>query len=136
MTQIVASNTIKYSNDTLVDCCQLDTYGIIKSITMTDSYTGSWKINFDAAGDLDEFDHPSTANLIIRKNGVNYGTAQSTSSSSFVTFTQTFTSISINNGDTMELWGFDTTSTLATRNFRIMFDIVPGVQATLMRFMT
>ncbi len=122
-TVITSSDTIQYSSDDAVSTTE-GVYTKVKEIVMTDSYTGSWKINFDMRSNNDL--ETTTVYARIYKNGVAYGTEQTTVFFDFVTKTQTFTGISINSGDLIQIYARTSESpTYSSRvmNFRIMFDL-------------
>lgn len=120
----IASDTLQYSSDAEVTSSATN-FALVKSITMTNSYTGSWRIKFDIR-DAADGGTPGTTIAKIYKNSIAYGTQRATNSVSYVTYSEDFTSISITSGDTIEIWIY-TTSILpvgvaGTQNFRIYFD--------------
>jgi len=115
---IVASNNIKYSNDTEIIFTDL-ALTEKQIISITESYSGSWKISFDLFGYAIQNAHAQ-----IYKNNVPYGTFQTTAGYGYTTFTQTFSNINILQGD-ISLYAYldpPASSTSKTRNFRISFD--------------
>ena len=99
MTVIEASNTVQYSSNGN-SFHNLTVYTKVKELTMTDNYTGSWRIAFV----ISTADALDTAYGKIYKNGVAYGTERSTSLSTPQLFTEDFTSISISSGDLIQLY--------------------------------
>lgn len=124
MTTINTGDTIRYSSDAEVASLELS-YVKLKTLTMTDDYTGNWRIKFDLSGDNVEAGDVYGYGRIY-KNGVAYGTEMSKLAYGFQTFSEDFTSISIANGDTIELWAKlgsrPSYEYVYVRNFRIMFD--------------
>jgi len=123
-TEIYITDTIQYSSDSTVTTTSLS-YVKLKSITIIDSYTGSWRISYHATDKTcyGEIDEPTYSR--IYKNGVPYGTEHMYQN----TYTEDFNSISITNGDTIELWAHATNSGCPTHlagvdSFRIKFDTV------------
>jgi len=117
---IVASNNIKYSNDSVINY-NAGVPSKIKEITITENYIGSWNISFE----LDKV-AVGGANVYaqIYKNNVVYGTLAATTFDTFVTFSEVFSNITILSGDKIQLYGYiDPGVTSANvQNFRIRFD--------------
>jgi hypothetical protein len=88
----------------------------IKSISLTESYTGSIKIMFALRG--------SGGFLVqgqIYKNGTKWGTERAATSTT--TFSEDFSGITLNKGDTIELYGQQQPAwQVFVSNFRLMFD--------------
>lgn len=123
MTVITASNVIQYSSDA-EDSDASSTYALVigKTLTMTDSYTGSWRISFQLRND-------NNATLTygkIYRNGVAYGTEHTTTSDTYTEYSEDFSSINITAGDIMEIWGKNPPGTdiIFVQDFRIKFDIL------------
>jgi hypothetical protein len=112
---ILASDTVRYSNDSIIQFLPTGSLHEVKKITILENYNGSWKINFTLISDgffiIDGQ---------IYKNGVPYGTYQTTSSTS-QTFSQTFSNISILIGDNISIYA-GTTYAGYLKDFRIEFD--------------
>jgi len=87
-----------------------------KEITITENYNGSWRVIFDFAS--------TNSSARIYKNGVAYGTLQTTTNSTYNTFSEDFIGINILSGDTIELWltRNEVFAVYSARNFRIEFD--------------
>lgn len=117
---ITSSGTLEYSNDT-EQTVSVGPYTLLKTIQMDRNYTGSWTIGFDMRG---QFDYYATYGKIY-KNGLPIGIEQMYIYSSWATFNQTFTNITINNTDTIELWGYRISYLGYVRDFRIYFDYDP-----------
>src|SRR5659263_460873 len=81
----------------------------------------SWRILFD----LRSSSAGTTVYGKVRKNGADYGSEFSTTSASFQTESQDFTSINISSGDTIELWDYTTNGAVnvIVQNFYIKFDV-------------
>lgn len=123
MTAIIASNTIQYSDAALSGTTSVyPTMALMKTITMTNSYTGSWRISFRMGGGFDGT-YYYTGYGQIYKNGVPYGTLQSVIGTQ--TFNQDFSNISISAGDNMQIYAaMEPGSDVATiLNFYIEFDV-------------
>jgi hypothetical protein len=137
---IVASDTVQYSSDAIAYSPYSNSYINIKEITVTDSYTGSWRIKFDLEGSyLDDPDYcgsyPTNGYATLYKNGVAYGTPRGVSNYGYSTFSQNFTSISISSGDKIQIYMRGDTSECVdyagdVKNFRIEFDTSGGGNPT------
>ena len=121
MTVITASNVIQYSSDA-EDSDAGNDYVPLKSITMTDSYTGSWRISFQLRND----NNTTLTYGKIYRNGVAYGTEHTTTSDTYTEYSEDFSSINITAGDTMELWGKNPPGAdiIFVQDFRIKFDLL------------
>jgi len=119
MTVIAASNTVQYSSDAAAySSANFPTQ--IKSLSMTDNYTGSWRIYFELSNEED------TGSLVygrIYKNDVAYGTTRSQYTYGYNGYSEDFTSISISSGDTIELYVWTEGDQLGVQNFRVEFDL-------------
>lgn len=134
-TSITASNAIKYSDDSISSIYTMSwgyTEAILKTLTMTDSYTGSWRISFDLRGeDFEEYGSTSWRGRIY-KNGVAYGTDRIINAPPYyfgpTTYTEDLLGININVGDVIQLLCGITAGdgNVYVSNFRIMFDAPPG----------
>jgi polyhydroxyalkanoate synthesis regulator phasin len=112
-TAIIASNTVQYSDNAAVYPSSIS-YILIKSIQMISPYSGSWRIYFEVTGSTMGYGK-------IYKNGVSYGTERS--AGNWTGFTEDFTNITTNAGDTIEIWGREINGSLVgIRNFQIDFD--------------
>jgi|SRR3972149_1490655 hypothetical protein len=122
MTIIAATDTIRYSSDAASQTSST-TYVKLKELTMTDSYTGSWRIVFDLAGYFDGDFYFSGWGRVY-KNGVPYGTERIEAADYYVTKSEDFTGISIANGDLIQLYAHSETifTNVFIQNFRIEFD--------------
>ena len=119
---ITASDTIQYSSDNAQSSTS-GTYVLLKELIMDDPYTGSWNISFDMRSNNDQ--QTTLAYGRIYKNNVAYGIERMTTSFEFVTFSQTFSAITINAGDKIQIYvKTDESPSYSSRimNFRIMFD--------------
>lgn len=129
MTSITASDTIQYSNDTYISAYNGYPPTKLKEISLTDSYTGSWRIVFDYSCCSDSGAGSECYNTPVYfqlyKNGFPYGTFLTTYSCSWNTQLQDFTNINIASTDKIQIYGYmsdayaDTTLTI--KNFRIEF---------------
>lgn len=122
MTEIIASETIRYSSDASASVTTAS-YVKYKELTMTNSYTGSWRITFDLFGD------PYYTGQLgfgrIYKNGVAYGIERSNAETEgLVNYSEDFTNISITSGDLIQLYGKRNGLLSYLENFRIKFDPV------------
>lgn len=121
MSLIKASDDIKYSDDAVVYIYN-STYTKRKSITITNECVGTLRVVFDLQG------HPSvpTAYAKIYYNGSPIGTERAKTNFGYETFSEDFSGIKLNNGDTIELWGkLDTVYNVGSvRNFRVEFDLI------------
>lgn len=115
---IVASDTIQYSSDSEVGTYSYPTLQKLKEITINENLTGSWKINFEMASGV------NTVAGQIYKNDIPYGSLQTTSSTSFVLYSETFSFTNIQKGDKISLYGRGSYSlnAVSLKNFRIMFN--------------
>jgi len=122
---ITVSTNTRYSDDSEVYChtsgyCHLDKY-----ITVTQSYTGSWRIYFEyscwnGGGDCPD---GGVAYGQLYKNGVSYGSLQSNHYTPFTSIVQAFYDISITSGDVIQVDVYGASGLgSALRNFRIQFD--------------
>jgi hypothetical protein len=136
---ITTSNTIQYSSDAEVTTTSFFYYALMKSITVTHGYIGSWRIIFDLRGDWDQYDNqrdnPATNYAQIYINGSPYGTVRENGDINYATFVEDFSDIGIPNGAVVQLYGlFDLSGyyyqNCAVRNFRIEFDNVTGGSAS------
>lgn len=120
MTAITASNTVQYSSDAEASTGSYS-YVLLKTLTMTDNYTGSWRIVFDVKSS----NASNAAYGKVYKNGVAYGNFIETYSTTYVTHSEDFSNISISNGDTIELWStiMPVSQTASVRNFRVEFTL-------------
>lgn len=121
MTLISVSSTVKYNDDTEYNNSALSLTKV-STITVNSNYTGSWRIAFS----LKSGSSSTYVSGRIYKNGIAYGTLQSTNDTDYVTFSQDFSDITINSGDTIELWiaSFDIDVSVYSKLFRIEFDFV------------
>lgn len=119
MSLLLLSNNVKYSDNTGQGSSSA-TYVLAKTITMNSNYGGSWRIKFD----IFVFSGGGTVYGKIYKNGVAYGTEQSTTSGFPVTKTEDFNNIDIRSGDTIQLYIHGSgANTVSCSNFQILFDI-------------
>ena len=129
---IIASNIIRYSDDTYGDTSSGSGTGIltkVKEITIPDAYIGSWRIYFEL-GCVESYDGCEYASISSRgqiyKDNIPYGIFQSTGTSEWccVGFTQDFTNINIIPGTKIQLYVEDCCDAdvhTIFQNFRIMF---------------
>lgn len=122
MVKIVASDNVRYI-DYVSRSTKSDIYVKLYSLTMTDSYTGSWKINFSMMG------FPTCAGYgQIRINGVPYGTERINNTGSLISYSETFNSVNVVPGDTIELWvrrqGSGYYIVIGMYSYTICFDII------------
>jgi len=114
---IIASDTLRYSNDSEVTTNSASLVKV-KEIVITENYNGSWNITFESKCQT------STCSARIYKNSVAYGTLRSFSDTTYIKYSETFSSITVLAGDTIELWearGLNVNPVYG-RNFRILFD--------------
>jgi len=119
---IVASDNIKYSNDSIHTVLGSDYGGsgieAASNITITENYNGYWKINFSIECEF------VICYGQIYKNGIVYGTNQSPGlAHPAITFSQTFSNINILSGDVIQIYGTSPFFGIThISNFRIEFD--------------
>lgn len=117
---IIASNNVKYSNNTGNTTGAL-IYTKLREITITENYTGSWKISYlthSGSGD-DSYTR-------IYKNDIAFGTENINVAGSLgndITYSQTFSGY-IDNSDRFSVYGHVTTGgfIVFASTFRILFD--------------
>lgn len=98
MTTIIDASKVQYS-DNSTNSTTSSVMVKLKEITMTTSYTGSWRISFDirtSSGGTPVYG-------IIYLNGSVYGTLRSTTGR--IVYTEHFSSINITQGDLIQFYG-------------------------------
>ena len=117
----IAADTLQASHDGEVSTGSTS-YVLFKTITITEgSLSGVQRFYLE----LKKLG--GTANAIVKKNGVQIGSMQSTGNTSYTGFTQDLSVVAAV-GDTFELWLKQATSgTVYARNFRVSFDTLLNV---------
>jgi len=117
--QVLASNTLRWSNDSLASTTST-TYVKLLEITPTENITGTIRVKW-------EMNTTSSSSLYgigteVRKNGVAVSLEHSTTSNYFVQVSEDI-SITLNTTDRIELWGYTNGGDLSfVRNFRVYYD--------------
>lgn len=126
-TEIGMNDTLQYQNNTEVSTT-LESYVKVKEIIVNDSYTGSWRITFDLrcpVGDCSVSGNTARGKVYI--NDIAYGSEQITPvfESDTKSTSENFSSISINNGDKIELYLRSDTNNMIVyaSNFQIKFKL-------------
>lgn len=119
----IASNNLRISADAVNGFSTEVVYTLEKSILVP--YGGLYRVKFDLASN----DGPAWVMYAkIYKNGVAFGTEQSTDSATPVTMSE---DLYFSAGDRIELWAKASTHNGTTRNFRIYYDREPVAYGTV-----
>jgi len=115
---IIASDTLRYSNDTAID---VDDVALAEKqrIVISENYTGSWTIDFSLNAFFSELKGQ------IYKNGAPYGTLQTTVVPfGLDTFSQNFTNVTTISGDVYSVYAYTNNPAELGQSlyFRIKFD--------------
>ncbi len=116
----IASANVRNSHDAEVGPINNSNYVLAKTITLTNGLIGQQRFLVD----IKITNASYIGYAILRKNGVDIGTEQSTSSGTYVTKSQDITQ-TWNPGDICELWLKCANTFIRAQNFRIAYDDSP-----------
>jgi len=117
---VQSDSNVKYSNISTASTTSA-TPILLKDITITENYTGSWRIIYD----LTSSSAINHAYSQIYINNVSYGSIQSALCCTTTEANETFTDIHITYGDVLQVYGYReaaVSSTTSVSNFKILFN--------------